>query len=149
MPCDILIPAAIGNVVTGKNAGDLRCKYLVEAANGPVDPEVRVWVGDGDVGVGVRVAVGVAVGVAVWVSVSMNTVSSILYIPFPLPSPPQGDAILRSRNVVVLPDIYANAGGVTVSFFEWVQNNQQFRWDEDEINHRRGEGNASLQNNEM
>ena len=40
---------------------------------------------------------------------------------------PQGDKILRERGIVVLPDIYTNAGGVTVSFFEWVQNLQNFR----------------------
>ena len=39
----------------------------------------------------------------------------------------QGDKILRDRGIIVLPDIYTNAGGVTVSFFEWVQNLQNFR----------------------
>lgn len=41
---------------------------------------------------------------------------------------PQGDAVLRDRGIIVLPDIYTNAGGVTVSFFEWVQNLQNFKW---------------------
>lgn len=40
----------------------------------------------------------------------------------------QADKILRDRGIIVLPDIYSNAGGVTVSFFEWVQNLQNFRW---------------------
>jgi glutamate dehydrogenase (NAD(P)+) len=50
------------------------------------------------------------------------------------PVSPAGDAILQDKGVVVIPDILANAGGVTVSYFEWVQNIQQFRWDEDQVN---------------
>lgn len=52
------------------------------------------------------------------------------------PTTPEGDAILRDRGVVVLPDIYTNAGGVTVSFFEWVQNLQNFKWEEEDVNRR-------------
>jgi glutamate dehydrogenase (NAD(P)+) len=44
------------------------------------------------------------------------------------PNQTKGDAVLRDRGIVVLPDIYTNAGGVTVSFFEWVQNLQNFKW---------------------
>ncbi|HAP08515.1 MAG TPA: glutamate dehydrogenase, partial [Planctomycetaceae bacterium] len=76
---DVLIPAALGNVLTAENAADVRARYIVEAANGPITPEA--------------------------------------------------DAIFRSREIPVLPDILANAGGVTVSYFEWVQNQQYFRWD--------------------
>jgi len=76
---DVLIPAALGGVLTEDNARDVRAKYIVEAANGPITPEA--------------------------------------------------DAILHGRNIVILPDILANAGGVTVSYFEWVQNQQYFRWD--------------------
>ncbi len=76
---DVLSPAALGAVVTKENAEDVRARYLIEAANGPVLPEA--------------------------------------------------DVILQRRNVIVLPDILANAGGVTVSYFEWVQNQQYFRWD--------------------
>ncbi|CAG9460451.1 unnamed protein product [Pedinophyceae sp. YPF-701] len=83
MPCDILIPAAIGNVITSENASSVAARYVVEAANGPVSFEA--------------------------------------------------DHILREKGVTVLPDIYANAGGVTVSFFEWVQNLQNFKWTEEEI----------------
>ena len=50
------------------------------------------------------------------------------------PVTPAADAILQDRDVVVIPDILANAGGVTVSYFEWVQNIQQFRWEEDHVN---------------
>jgi glutamate dehydrogenase (NAD(P)+) len=50
------------------------------------------------------------------------------------PLTPSGDAILQERGRTVIPDILANAGGVTVSYFEWVQNIQQFRWDEDQVN---------------
>jgi len=44
------------------------------------------------------------------------------------PTTAEGDEILRSRGVLVLPDVYANAGGIIVSFFEWVQNLQNFKW---------------------
>ncbi|MCW5653561.1 Glu/Leu/Phe/Val dehydrogenase [Hydrogenophaga sp.] len=52
------------------------------------------------------------------------------------PTTPQADDILRERNVLVLPDVIANAGGVTVSYFEWVQDFSSFFWSEDEINAR-------------
>ncbi len=76
---DVLIPAALGGVLTEENANDVRAKFIIEAANGPTTPEA--------------------------------------------------DMIFRKREIVVLPDILANAGGVTVSYFEWVQNQQYFRWD--------------------
>jgi glutamate dehydrogenase (NAD(P)+) len=52
------------------------------------------------------------------------------------PTTPEADDILHERNVLVLPDVIANAGGVTVSYFEWVQDFSSFFWDEDEINKR-------------
>ena len=52
------------------------------------------------------------------------------------PTTPEADDILRDRNVLVLPDVIANAGGVTVSYFEWVQDFSSFVWSEDEINAR-------------
>ena len=79
LDADVLIPAALGNVLTEKNADSVRAKFIVEAANGPTTPEA--------------------------------------------------DAIFRKKEIPVLPDILANAGGVTVSYFEWVQNQQYFRWD--------------------
>jgi glutamate dehydrogenase (NAD(P)+) len=82
--CDVLIPAALGGVLTRDNAAEVRAKYIVEGANHPCDPEA--------------------------------------------------DAIFEKLGIVVLPDIYANAGGVTVSYFEWVQNMQQFYWDEARVN---------------
>jgi glutamate dehydrogenase (NAD(P)+) len=54
------------------------------------------------------------------------------------PTTPEADAIFRERGIPVVPDILANAGGVTVSYFEWVQDLQRFFWDEDEINNRLG-----------
>ena len=50
------------------------------------------------------------------------------------PTTPEGDEILQRRGVPTVPDILANAGGVTVSYFEWVQNVQQFRWDGERVN---------------
>ena len=50
------------------------------------------------------------------------------------PTTPEADEALASRGVVVLPDIYVNAGGVTVSYFEWAQNIQQFTWEEEKVN---------------
>ena len=52
------------------------------------------------------------------------------------PLTPQADEILKARNVVVLPDILANAGGVTVSYFEWVQNRQGFYWPVEDVHAR-------------
>jgi glutamate dehydrogenase (NAD(P)+) len=86
LPCDILIPAAIQNQITELNAHSLRCRLVVEGANGPTTLEA--------------------------------------------------DAILAERGVFVVPDILANAGGVTVSYFEWVQGLQQFFWTEEEVNDR-------------
>ena len=79
----ILVPAALGEVLHGGNAADVRARLVVEGANAPTTP--------------------------------------------------MADQILRERGVTVVPDILANAGGVTVSYFEWVQNLQQFRWTADRV----------------
>jgi glutamate dehydrogenase (NAD(P)+) len=52
------------------------------------------------------------------------------------PTTPEADEILNDRNIVVVPDVLANAGGVVVSYFEWVQDLQNFFWEEDEVNHK-------------
>ncbi len=83
-PCDVLVPAALGNVLHKENAAQVRAPVILEGANHPTDPEA--------------------------------------------------DEVFTKNNVVVLPDIYANAGGVTVSYFEWVQNIQRFRWEEQRVN---------------
>jgi glutamate dehydrogenase (NAD(P)+) len=83
MDVDLLIPAALGDVITKENADKVRAKTIIEAANGPIDPE--------------------------------------------------GDAILTAKKIMILPDILANAGGVTVSYFEWVQNRQHYRWTLDRV----------------
>lgn len=83
---DVLLPAALGEVITPRNADGVRCKILVEGANHPVTPAA--------------------------------------------------DAALFERGIFIVPDILANAGGVTVSYFEWTQNIQQFRWEEEEVNAR-------------
>ena len=75
---DLLIPAALGGVITRTNAELIRAPVIIEAANAPIDPDA--------------------------------------------------DDILHQRGITVLPDILANAGGVTVSYFEWVQNLQYYKW---------------------
>jgi glutamate dehydrogenase (NAD(P)+) len=86
LPCDILIPAAVQGQINARNAERLRCRLLVEAANGPTDLEA--------------------------------------------------DEVLSERGVLIVPDILANAGGVTVSYFEWLQGAQQHFWTEQEVNNR-------------
>jgi glutamate dehydrogenase (NAD(P)+) len=75
---NLLIPAALGGVITKRNAARIKAPIIIEAANGPVDPDA--------------------------------------------------DDILAERGTKILPDILANAGGVTVSYFEWVQNLQYYKW---------------------
>ncbi len=84
LECDYLIPAALGEVITGENAPRVKARVVIEAANHPVTPD--------------------------------------------------GDEILNSRGVMVLPDLAVNAGGVTVSYFEWTQNIQAFRWPLERVN---------------
>ena len=84
--CDVLVPAALGGVITAANADKLNCKIIVEGANGPTTPEA--------------------------------------------------DMMLHDRGIPVIPDILANAGGVTVSYFEWVQGMMHLFWSEDEVNQR-------------
>jgi len=81
---DVLVPAALENVITKSVAEDLRADIVVEAANGPTTPSA--------------------------------------------------DAMLTDRDVTIVPDILANAGGVIVSYLEWVQNAQQYSWSLEEVN---------------
>jgi glutamate dehydrogenase (NAD(P)+) len=86
LPCDVLLPAALENQITARNAGDIQAKVIIEGANGPT-----------------------AAG---------------------------ADEILDRKGVFVVPDILANAGGVTVSYFEWVQDRDGYFWTETEVNTR-------------
>jgi len=82
--CDILVPAALENVITEENAPRVKARIVVEGANGPSTPGAR--------------------------------------------------EILNKRGVFVVPDILANAGGVVVSYFEWIQNLHREHWDKAEVN---------------
>jgi len=84
LECDVLIPAAIDNVITEENAYRIKAPLITEAANHPITPEA--------------------------------------------------DSILTEGGVTILPDILVNAGGVVVSYFEWTQNLQEFRWEESRVN---------------
>ncbi|MFH1243567.1 MAG: Glu/Leu/Phe/Val dehydrogenase [Pseudomonadota bacterium] len=86
LDCDILVPAALENVITAENADRIRAKLIVEGANGPTTLEA--------------------------------------------------DQVLYDKGITVLPDILANAGGVVVSYFEWLQNLQELLWSEAEISER-------------
>jgi glutamate dehydrogenase/leucine dehydrogenase len=86
LECDLLVPAALENQITGENAAKIRASIIVEGANGPTTPEA--------------------------------------------------DAILREQGVFVVPDILANAGGVCVSYYEWVQDRYGYYWPEQTIKSR-------------
>ena len=86
LKCDILIPAALENVITLHNVEQIKAKMVAEAANGPTTPHA--------------------------------------------------DEVLARKGIFVLPDILANAGGVTVSYFEWAQNLQGAMWTEAEVNQK-------------
>jgi len=86
LKANILIPAALENQITEKNASNIKASIIIEAANGPVTPEA--------------------------------------------------DKILEKNNIITVPDVLANSGGVIVSYFEWVQNLQSFYWTEEEVNKR-------------
>ena len=83
LKCDVLIPAALENVITEKNAGKVKAKIVAEAANGPTTPGA--------------------------------------------------DKIIQKKGIFMIPDILANAGGVTVSYFEWVQDLQAHFWTLDDV----------------
>ncbi|MCK8496963.1 MULTISPECIES: Glu/Leu/Phe/Val family dehydrogenase [Myxococcus] len=82
--CEVLIPAALGHVLTRDNANNVRARLIIEGANGPTQPEA--------------------------------------------------DEIFEKRGIFVVPDVLASSGGVTVSYFEWVQNLQHLSWEEDRVN---------------
>jgi glutamate dehydrogenase (NAD(P)+) len=88
IPCDVLVPAALGGAIHEGNADNVDCRILLEGANSPTTPGA--------------------------------------------------DDVLMDKGVYVVPDVMANAGGVVVSYFEWVQNMQHFRWEEREINDKLG-----------
>ena len=84
--CDVLVPAALQNVITEEYATKIQAKLIIEGANGPTMPEA--------------------------------------------------DHVLNEKKIICVPDILANSGGVTVSYFEWVQNKAGYYWTEDQVNQR-------------
>jgi len=86
LDCDVLVPAALENVITSQNAANVKARIICEGANGPTTAGA--------------------------------------------------DKILDENGVFVIPDILANAGGVTVSYFEWVQDRGGYFWDEETVNQR-------------
>jgi len=86
LDCDVLVPAAMENVITSQNAREVKARVICEGANGPTTANA--------------------------------------------------DRILEEKGVFVIPDILANAGGVTVSYFEWVQDRGGYFWDEETVNQR-------------
>jgi glutamate dehydrogenase/leucine dehydrogenase len=86
LPVDVLVPAAMEDVITATNAPNIKAKLIVEGANGPTSSKA--------------------------------------------------DSIINEKGIMVVPDILANAGGVTVSYFEWVQNRLGYKWTADRVNRR-------------
>jgi glutamate dehydrogenase (NAD(P)+) len=84
--CDVLIPAAVGGVITSSNARNIKAKVIIEGANSPT---------------------------------TLNA-----------------DKILKDSDILLVPDILANAGGITASYFEWVQNTQNYLWKESELHEK-------------
>ena len=84
--CDVLIPAAVGGVITSSNANNIKAKVIIEGANSPT---------------------------------TLNA-----------------DKILNDSDILLVPDILANAGGITASYFEWVQNTQNYLWKESELHEK-------------
>ncbi|MBU0975997.1 MAG: Glu/Leu/Phe/Val dehydrogenase [Patescibacteria group bacterium] len=80
---DVLVPGAIENVITDENAQNIKAKYIIEMANGPITPEA--------------------------------------------------DEVLNKKGIIVVPDVLANSGGVTVSYFEWLQNRAGEKWEKDDV----------------
>lgn len=99
-PCDIFVPAAIEKVITSENAGRIQAKVSIHT--------IRVYIG-------FRVRRMLS---NIWFRIYLQIIAEAANGP----TTPAADKILLERNILVIPDLYINAGGVTVSFFEWLKN---------------------------
>ena len=134
--CDVLIPAATENVITRKNAPHIKARIICEGANGPTSKEADHVPYDQLLTLDCDVLVPAALENVVTSHNARDIKARIICEGANGPTSANADKILEEKGVFVIPDILANAGGVTVSYFEWVQDRGGYFWDEETVNRR-------------